>query len=141
MTDFSLPATLTSFNSGGDARGALVCQLLPNCIVPIYTMIETTARLFSLFGWGKRKRLTKAAAGALASLALSFRSLVSDLLQAMTTHRRVEYGVSNETSLVGEDGINRVANEINQSREMTKDRVDPFLDQMRIDLTSYEEEE
>jgi len=131
----------TSFNSGGDARGALVCHLLPNCIVPIYTMIETTARLFSLFGWGKRKRLTKAAAGALACLALSFRSLVSDLLQAMTTHRRVEYGVGNETPLVGEDGLNRVVNEINLSREMTKDRVDPFLDQMRIDLTSYEEEE
>ncbi len=130
-----------SFNGGGDAQGTLVCQLLPSCIVPTYTMIETTARLFALFGWGKRKRLTKAASGALAGLALSFRSLVSDLLQAMTKHRRVEYDVSNETLLVRADTFKRVVNEVTQSREMTKDRVDPFLDEIINDLTSYEDEE
>ena len=131
----------TFFISTKDAQGALVCQLLPTCIVPVYTMTETTARLFSLFGWGKRKRLTKAAAGALADLALSFRSLVSDLLQAMAKHRHVEHGVSGETLLVGGDVMKRVVNEVTQSREMTKDRVDPFLDQMVVDLTSYQEEE
>lgn len=128
-------------NSSEDSRGALVCQLLPTCILPIYTMIETTARLFSLFGWGKRKRLTKVAAGALANLAVSCRSLISDLLEAMKKYRCLEYEVSNETLLVGEDGIKRVVHEITQSRKMTRDRVDPFFDQMMIGLTSYEAEE
>ncbi len=125
-------------NSSEDSRGALVCKLLPTCIVPIYTMIETTARLFSLFGWGKRKRLTKAAAGALANLTVSCRSLISDLLEAMKNYRCFEYDVSHETLLVGEDGIKRVVHEVTQSRKMTRDRVDPYFDQMMIDLTSYE---
>ena len=131
----------SSFNGGEDAQGALVCQLLPTWIVSIYTMIETTSRLFALFGWGKRKRSTKAASGALAGLALSFRCLVSDLLQAIMRHRCVSYDMSSETFLVGADATNRVIIEVTQSREMTMDRVDPFLDEMITDLASYEEEE
>jgi N-terminal acetyltransferase B complex non-catalytic subunit len=130
-----------TFNGGGDERGILVCQLLPSCIVPIYTMIETTARLFALFGWGKRKLLTKVASGALAGLARSFRSLVSDLLRAMTKHRRVKYDMRNEKLLVRADAFKRAVNEVTQSREMTKDRVDAFLEEIMHNLTSYEDEE
>jgi hypothetical protein len=130
----------TSFNSGRDT-GALVCRLLPAWIVPIYTMMETTARLFALFGWGKRKRLTKAASGALARLALSFRSLLSDLLQVMMKHRCFEFDIVYESLLVGPDATKRVINKVIESRNMTKDRVDPFLDEMIIHLASYEDGE
>ena len=68
-------------------RGVRVCQLLQENIIPFYTLLETTARLFAVFGWGKRKRLTKAASGSLANLALSFRDLISDMLQAMPQFR------------------------------------------------------
>ena len=33
-------------------RGVRVCQLLPDNIIPFYTLLETTARLFTLFGLG-----------------------------------------------------------------------------------------
>jgi hypothetical protein len=131
----------TCFNSSGEARGALVCQLLPSWIVPVYTMIETTARLFALFGWGKRKRLTKAAAGALAKLALSLRNLVSDLLQEMGNHRCFEIDIDHETLLVSPEAVKRVVNEVTQSRGMTKERVDPFLEEIALALATYEEGE
>ena len=81
-------------------------------IIPFYTLLETTARLFALFGWGKRKRLTKAASGSLANLALSFREFISDMLQAMPQFRSfgksdvVESAVSAE--IFGSDVIQRV---------------------------------
>lgn len=67
--------------------GATVCQLLPDRIVSLYTLVETTATLFALFGWGKRKRLTKPASGALANLTLSFRNLLSGMMQTLSRFR------------------------------------------------------
>ena len=131
----------TCFIGGDSPQGALVCQLLPAHIVPIYTMIGTTARLFALFGWGKRKRLTKAASGGLAALAHSFLLLLSELHQAMALHRSVEFVASSETKLVQLGTARRVINEIMKSRKMTKDRVDPFLNEMMIELATYDEEE
>ena len=121
-------------------------------IIPFYTLLETTARLFALFGWGKRKRLTKAASGSLANLALSFRELVSDMLQAMPQFRSfgksdggdvtmeplVESAISSE--VVGSDVIQRVIKEVVASRDMTNDRVDPFLIQMKESLDTYNKE-
>jgi len=151
----------TVINQGSDcsssiAGGARVCQLLPDRVVPFYALLETTARLFSLFGWGKRKRSTKAASGALANLALSFRDLLSDMLQAMSEFRSFGSGGDNTgdnmTSLeslvesavsldvVGADAIQRVIREVVSSRDMTKDRVDPFLMQMKESLESFDEQ-
>ena len=133
-------------------RGVRVCQLLPDNIIPFYTLLETTARLFALFGWGKRKRLTKAASGSLANLALSFREFISDMLQAMPQFRSfgksdggdvtmeplVESAISSE--VVGSDVIQRVIKEVVASRDMTNDRVDPFLIQMKESLDTYNKE-
>jgi hypothetical protein len=54
---------------------------------PLYVFFETTARLFALFGWGKRKRRTKSSSGALASAALSLQDLISDMLLVMNQYR------------------------------------------------------
>ncbi|KAL7533603.1 hypothetical protein ACHAXR_005341 [Thalassiosira sp. AJA248-18] len=129
--------------------GARVCELLPNYVVSFYVLLETAARLFSLFGWGKRKRMTKAASGALANLALSFHDLLSEMLQAMSKFRSfcgdsgdmaLESMVGSTTSLeVDSDVMQRVVKEVVLSRDMTKDRVDPFLTQMKESLLTFDE--
>jgi N-terminal acetyltransferase B complex non-catalytic subunit len=117
--------------------GSIVCQLLPDRITPLFCLIETSARLFALFGWGKRKRMTKEAAGALANLALLFKDFLSDLLQKMTHFRAIDFDI--DVSLdIGTDYLHQVIGHIASSREMTSDRVDPFLLQMIEALQDYE---
>jgi len=57
----------------------LICVILAKSLVPVYNTIQTTAKLFALFNWGKRKRNTKAAVGALAEAALSLRALIEEM--------------------------------------------------------------
>ncbi|KAL3810999.1 hypothetical protein ACHAXA_006551 [Cyclostephanos tholiformis] len=123
--------------------GARVCQLLPNYVVPLYVFLETTARLFALFGWGKRKRLTKIPSGALAKAALSLQHLISDMLQGMSRFRSLG---GNDVLVLAEEAcrpefgieaIRRVIKETISSRETTKDRVDSFLLQMKDGLSTY----
>ena len=136
-------ALICDDNKGISSSGANVCELLPNHIVPCYVLLETTANLFALFGWGKRKRMTKASSGALANLAVSFRVLLEDMLQSMIKFR--SYPGANDESMVdntevGKDVIQRAITEVVSAREMTNDRVDPFLTQMRASLQTYDEE-
>jgi len=127
-------------------RGARVCQLLPDHIIPMYVLLETTARIFALFGWGKRKRLTKDASKALANLTLSFSEFISDMLVCMSKYRSfggdksTELTKSSANSVFDTDMVQRVINEVVSSRDMTKDRVDPFLLQMKESLETYNEE-
>jgi tetratricopeptide (TPR) repeat protein len=126
--------------------GARVCQLLPDYVVPLYVLHETTARLFALFGWGKRKRLTKIASGALAESALSLQRLISDMLQVMSQYRSfggrdvsaLEEGASGPGFRI--EAIRRVVKEAISSREGTKDRVDSFLLQMDDTLNTFNTE-
>ena len=105
------------------------------------------ARLFALFGWGKRKRTTKAASGALADLALSFRDLLSNMLQTMSKSRssfgssddngEKEATVESLVERIGADAIQRVIREVISSRDLTNERVDPFLMQMKRSLETF----
>ncbi|KAL9187567.1 hypothetical protein ACHAXT_001670 [Thalassiosira profunda] len=128
--------------SDGASLGARTCQLLPDHVVPFYVLLEITAKLFALFGWGKRKRATKAVAGALASLAFSFGDLVSDLLQAMDQYR--SFGplgsFADESIGVSADSVQRVIREVSSSRELTEERVDLFLVQMKASLDTFDEQ-
>ena len=56
-----------------------VCKILAELLVPTYAIMRTASNLFTLFSWGKRKRNTKAAVGALADTALLFRNLVKEM--------------------------------------------------------------
>jgi N-terminal acetyltransferase B complex non-catalytic subunit len=125
--------------------GGRVCQLLPDYICPLFILLETTSRLFSLFGWGKRKRLTRAASGALALAALSLQGLISDMLNIIAQFRSVSTDIQAlvETSTSSEFGLGtlqRVVREVVSARELTMDRVDPFLVQMRDRLQSYNDD-
>ena len=131
---------------------ARVCQLLPEYVVPLYVFIETTARLFALFGWGKRKHRTKSSSGALASAAKSLQDLISDMLLVMNQYRSsfgaggddiaayTEMMVGSGSELLRAEAMHRVIKEIALSREKTKDRVDSFLMQMKKCLDSFNDE-
>jgi hypothetical protein len=56
-----------------------VCRFLPNMLVPFAVMLRMTANLFALYGWGKRKRQTRAVAGALAQLASNLKAMVESM--------------------------------------------------------------
>ena len=137
----------SSSDDHSSVMGARVCQLLPDYVVPFYVFLETTARLFSLFGWGKRKRLTKIASGALAKSALSLQHLISDMLQVISQYR--SFGGKDVLSLAeGASGpefrieeVHRVIKEAISSREGTKDRVDSFLSQMKDSLDTFSNEQ
>jgi len=141
----SAQKAFTSCYSAADKQnpeaGKRVCQLLPKFVVPFYVLLETTASLLSLFGWGKRKRMTKAASGALANLALCFRDLLSDMLQAMTQYRSFDGGnnLNSASEYVEADSIQRVIKEAVSSRDMTLERVDPFLVQIKESLETFDE--
>jgi len=152
-----------AYNTIDDQSGTMVCQLLPDRVVPTYILIETTTTLFALFGWGKRKRKTKPAAAALAELALSFRDLLSDLMHATSLFRAfgdennstdVELLIKNAldsiidrqadvaaTHCEDHASVRRAINEVSVSRSMTTDRVDPFLVEMWENLGSFDETE
>lgn len=125
--------------------GCKVCRLLPDYIVPLFILFETTSRLFCLFGWGKRKRLTKAASGALAFAALSLRDLVTDILHIMTRFRSFSGNIESVVETASgsdfrKDVIQRVIKEVVSSRELTNGQVDSFLVQMRETLDTFNEE-
>jgi hypothetical protein len=56
-----------------------ICRLIPDILIPIYATINVTAKMFSMFGWGKRKCHTKVAAASLADVA----SCLNDLVVSM----------------------------------------------------------
>ena len=58
-----------------DKTNKFVCRLLPELLVPTFVTVRTVANVFALFNWGKRKRNTKVAVGALVDTALSLQDL------------------------------------------------------------------
>jgi hypothetical protein len=126
--------------------GARVCQLLPDYVVPLHVFLETAGRLFALFGWGKRKRLTKIPSGALAKAALSLQHLISDMLQVMSQYR--SFGGVDVMALADGacgpefeiEALRRVIKETISSREATKDRVDSFLLQIKDGLNAFNDD-
>jgi N-terminal acetyltransferase B complex non-catalytic subunit len=79
-------------------------SLLASAIVPLLSMLETTYNLFSIFGWSKRKRKTKAAMGALADTALSFHSFVLTLQGCTKNDTRLSELKSINSNADGVDG-------------------------------------
>lgn len=56
-----------------------ICGLLPESLLPTYVVVRTTANLFGLFNWGKRKRKPKVAVGVLADTALLLRDISKEI--------------------------------------------------------------
>ena len=103
------------------------------------------SRLFSLFGWGKRKRLTKAASGSLALAAISLQDFILDMLHFLADFRSVSGNIQSLVEAatspeLGKDAVQRVVGEVVSSRELTKDRVDFFLVEMMDGLQCFNEE-
>jgi hypothetical protein len=122
------------------AGGNTICKLLPDRIVPLFTLIETTSRLFTLFGWGKRKRATKETSAALADFVLLFKESLLEMLHTIKQLRVYDSSKSNEISAaldIGTDYMQKAIGYVITAREMTADRVDPFLVQMVETLETY----
>jgi N-terminal acetyltransferase B complex non-catalytic subunit len=58
----------------------MVSRMLPECIVPIFSLFSMCAEVCDLFGWGKRKRKSKKASEALARVALALSQVIDAML-------------------------------------------------------------
>ena len=76
---------------GSGSEREIIVNLLSGILLPLYTIIRTTANLFGIYTWGKRKRYTKQAVGALASVALSFKNLLNLLDERLDSYEHHEY--------------------------------------------------
>ena len=129
-------------NRDGTDVGREVCNLLPSFVVPFYAMLGTTSKLFDLFSWGKRKRTTRPASGSLATLALSFRGLLTALCDGMERFRSTAHPSGSDLAgAITPEMMERVEREVRLSRDMTRDRVDPFLQEMIQELSTYDVDE
>ena len=80
----------------------VIINFLSGILLPLYTIIRTTANLFGIYTWGKRKRHTKKAVGALASVALMFKNLLNLL------DKRLEY----DEHIDCQDAVNELVSSI-----------------------------
>jgi hypothetical protein len=58
----------------------IVSRMLPECIVPVFSLFSMCADIFDLFGWGKRKRKSKKASEALARVASALNQVIDTML-------------------------------------------------------------
>jgi N-acetyltransferase B complex (NatB) non catalytic subunit len=75
---------------------AVVGQMLPECILPVFTLFNMCSEVFDLFGWGKRK--SKKCAEGLAAAAQSLCGVVGNMISCLnwcvTTEPRFRESVS-----------------------------------------------
>jgi len=129
----------------------IACRLLPDCVVPLFALLEMNGNLFATFGWGKRKRYTKKGAAALANFALSFRAFISSMrgallclpddlddknLKAKEVAQDVGPFVESGylPDAIAKDSIKNVI----RGQGITRDRVVPFLDFVVITLDTFD---
>ena len=134
----------TVLSATPDSSGR-VCVLLPEAIVPIYSLVQMIATQFAIFGWGKSKGRTKAGAGALANVAQELQDLVMDMLGALVSipadAPMDESPVGNDLSFLsskeGKDMLDAVSKHVERSHIETRQRVMPFFDQIIKEMESF----
>ena len=62
-----------------EEKSELLCNVCTELLLPAYAILRTTANLFGIYAWGKRKRKTKKAVDALANVALMFKKLLDTM--------------------------------------------------------------
>jgi N-terminal acetyltransferase B complex non-catalytic subunit len=144
---------------------ASVSQMLPECILPVFTLFNMCSEVFDLFGWGKRKN--KKCAEGLAVAAKSLGCVVRDMISCLNwcvfdVSRRRECvcrtgdltessacSLSHQASepnphrttivpeFVTEESYSRTAYSIAQSQMLTVDRICRILLDIQAALQSY----
>lgn len=56
-----------------------ICLLLSDCVVSLFAVFRMCATVMESYGWGKRKRMTKPSAGALAEMSMVLSSLIEEM--------------------------------------------------------------
>jgi len=56
-----------------------VSQLLPECIVPVFAVLQMCTQVLDAFGWGRKKKKTKKCAAALDDVSVALSSLLDDM--------------------------------------------------------------
>jgi len=143
-----------------------ICKILAEILVPFHTTLNTTATLFALFSWGKRKRDTRPAVGALAGIAMEFRvileDIINELMELPSSVKDESYKMSDIVSRLKEEGgdgdkssvkmfrvaffateegtkvLDRVIGFIALNKCSLRRRMEPFLKQMVDEMNSFD---
>ena len=118
-----------------------ISKFIPDCLVAIYALFQMCGRLLEVFGWGKRKRGTRASAAALATLSVAIR----DVLQEMKSHvdslpSTLDVPLDDLADLVRRDDLNKTQAIITECQLETKRRIDDILLKMAESLKEYDVE-
>jgi len=63
-----------------------VCFVLPNYVVPLFSLFRMCSKVCELFGWGKRKSKSRRGASAMAAVARQFCVLIEDFRSTMARY-------------------------------------------------------
>jgi hypothetical protein len=134
------------------------CRLVPDILIPVFATMNVIAKIFSIFGWGKRKRNTKVAAASLADVASCLNDLVVSIKTTIAANsddpsddingrvsalkdmlnesdNLVEF-FSGELSM--DSFIEKVLHCISQSEHHVRSRLTLILTQMETEFSSFQ---
>jgi hypothetical protein len=132
-----------------------VCRLVPDILIPVFATMNVTAKMFGIFGWGKRKRNTKVAAASLADVASCLHDLIVSIKKRVVKSKDEEcnddisgkvFESSNVTEMLSGDflsmmdsHVEKALHYISENERTLRSRLSIILTQMEIEYSSFEE--
>jgi hypothetical protein len=133
-----------------------ICRLVPDILIPVFATMNVTAKIFGIFGWGKRKRNTKVAAASLADVASCLHDLIvsikkrvvksdddiecnDDISGKVFESSNVIEMLSGDVLSMMDSRIEKVLHNISENERTLRSRLSIILTQMEIEYSSFEE--
>eukprot|EP00934_Nitzschia_sp_Nitz4_P008150 Nitzschia sp. Nitz4//scaffold39_size137210//103503//107005//NITZ4_003215-RA/size137210-augustus-gene-0.185-mRNA-1//1//CDS//3329550431//8140//frame0 len=123
------------------------CSMLANYMVPLFALFKMTANICDVYGWGKRKYLTKPCATNLAKVAAELKQIVDSMLRNIESLPASEdaiktvddFGAERESIAVLDDGhLQATLERITKAQYRSRVRVEPILQEMAELLGSFD---
>jgi N-acetyltransferase B complex (NatB) non catalytic subunit len=139
QTDESLKNARTKLALRDDLSISRTSRLLPDCIVPVFSLFQMNAKIADLFGWGKRKRKTKRIAASLADVALSFVTLLDDMSACVGyLHESNMCSIEAPSDLIDPSSFQETYEQVMKAQLITRERIETILDYIRKCLLSFD---
>lgn len=121
-------------------------RMLPDCIIPIFALFQMNAKVADTYGWGKRKRKTKKFAAAVADLSLCIVSILDDMslsinqcLNGSVGSTKFAVDASFE-HILDQSSFEETCQQVADSQQITRERIERILDDIRICLRPFDME-
>jgi tetratricopeptide (TPR) repeat protein len=124
-----------------DFTPGIVGRLIVDHLVSVMAVMKMTAKIFHLYGWGKRKKRDSAAALATFAATLQKMMVAMKLVVIETLGEGTVDSESPHSDLLDHSLWNEVAANVQESRMATSERLWQILDDFLEELTSFQQSE